>query len=58
MSWCLASPGVIFRPLHIITYEWAHLASVLRQTRLKSLAQDKHQSLLGSFIRYKENEVF
>ncbi len=32
-------------------------ASVLHYNRLERLASDKHSSLLGPFISYKESEV-
>ncbi len=31
---------------------------VLHYTRLKSLARDKHSSLLGPFVSYEENKEF
>jgi hypothetical protein len=37
--------------------KWAQLAIVLHYTWLKRLARDKHSSLLGPFVIYKENKV-
>jgi hypothetical protein len=33
------------------------MESVFHYTKLEKLARDKHSSLLGSFVSYKENEV-
>jgi hypothetical protein len=46
------------RFIFFITYEWYQYARVLNYTKLERLASDKHFSLLGPFISYKENEVF
>jgi hypothetical protein len=39
------------------TQEWAWLASVFHYNRLEGLVRDKHSSLLGLCINYKENEL-
>jgi hypothetical protein len=36
-------------------YEWAQSARVLHYSRLERLAREKHLSLLGPFVSYKEN---
>jgi hypothetical protein len=41
-----------------VFYEWAQSARVLHYTKMQSTANDKHSSLSGLFISYKENEVF
>ncbi len=43
--------------IFFVTYEWALLAWVLYYISLKSIARDKHSSLLGPCIKYKENVV-
>jgi hypothetical protein len=43
--------------IYIITSEWAQKASVLHNTRLKRLTNDKQPSLLGPYVSYKENKV-
>jgi hypothetical protein len=40
-----------------ITQEWAQLSRVFHYTKLERLASDKHASLLGPFISYKEKKV-
>jgi len=40
-----------------VTYESAQLVRVLHYTRLKRLSNDKHSSLLGTFINFEGNEV-
>ncbi len=43
--------------IFFITYESAHSAIVLGNTRLEMLARDKHSSLSGPFVIYKENKA-
>ncbi len=51
-------PGTVFKTLYFfIAYEWAQKVTVLYCTRLERLANDKHSSLLGSFVSYKENNL-
>ncbi len=41
--------------IFIVTYKRAKKVRVLNYTRLEKLASDKHSSLLGRFVSYKEN---
>jgi hypothetical protein len=40
-----------------VTHKYSPKARVLLYTRLERLARDKHYSLFGPFVSYKENEV-
>jgi hypothetical protein len=43
--------------IFFLTYELAKYARVLNYTELERLTRDKHTSLLGPFLSYKDNEV-
>jgi hypothetical protein len=43
--------------IFFITYESAQYARLLNNTKLGSLASDKHSNLVGMFVSYKENEA-
>jgi hypothetical protein len=41
----------------LVTYKWVQFAKVLHYNRMEKLARDKHSSLLGPFVSYKEVKV-
>jgi hypothetical protein len=43
--------------IFFVTFKWARQASVVHNTRLERLSVDKHSSLLGPFVSYKEKGV-
>ncbi len=51
-------PGSVFTSLGFLcNLIEGPIARVFHYTRIKKLARDKHFSLSGMFISYKENEV-
>jgi hypothetical protein len=53
----LKSMDLTYSTFFFVTYEWAQKAIVLYYTKLEKLASDKHSSLLGQFICFKENDA-
>jgi len=54
------NPGGSY-PQHVIFFvasKRAHQARVLNCAKLERIARDKHSSLLGQFLGYRENEMF
>ncbi len=43
--------------IFFVTYKWVQFDKVLDYNRMKRLARDKHSSLLGPFVSYKEVKV-
>jgi hypothetical protein len=43
--------------IFLVTDKWVWQAGVLHFTRIERLAKDNHDSLMGPFVSYKENEL-
>ncbi len=54
VSWILPQGPYAQHFIFFVTYEYTQLRTVLHYTGLKRPSSDKHSSLLGEFLSYKE----